>query len=149
MAPNIHQTDTISVPEAAKVSGLGESTIRRLIEAHEINATRDSRKRVWISRESLMGHLATSTKAQRGGGVPTQIRSSTTKVTPNDAVAASLEAQVSILKESVSHERELNRELRERVRILEGQLTQHMAEMRALLSGKSEGLLSLKKWFGK
>ena len=40
-------------------------------------------------------------------------------------------------------------ELKLHLRELERERSQHLAEMRTLLSGKSEGILSVKRWLGK
>jgi hypothetical protein len=67
--------------------------------------------------------------------------SSPSMVPPSDALKIALDA--------LDRERKINDELRLQIRSLEQERTQHIAEMRALLTGKNEGLLSVKKWFGK
>jgi uncharacterized protein (DUF305 family) len=59
------------------------------------------------------------------------------------------ETALKIALEALEHERRVNADLRTQVKELERERTQHMAEMRALLTGKNEGLLSVRKWFGK
>jgi excisionase family DNA binding protein len=149
MTPTFDHGDTISVPEASRLSALGESTIRRLIESKEIDALRDSKKRIWVSKESLMKHLATSRQAPRSINGASKLSVQPPQAINGAAIVATLEEQIRILKEALSYEKELSKEFRTQIRVLESERTQHLAEMRALLSGKNEGLLSIKRWIGK
>jgi hypothetical protein len=93
--------------------------------------------------QDLMGYLA-----QQGPETHRTVRGASAREVSLPSMAPSSDA-LKIALEALSRERQINDELRSHVRSLEQERGQHIAEMRALLSGKSEGLLSLKKFFGK
>jgi predicted site-specific integrase-resolvase len=134
---------TLTLPEAARMAGCSTTTLRRWLSNGIVEGGKNQSGDWRVAEQSLRVYLSTatpSTKATRcvqgASGSETQITMEATEL-------------VIELRESLSRERKVNDDLRSQIRNFEQERTQHLAEMRALLSGKSEGLLSLKKWFGK
>jgi hypothetical protein len=96
-----------------------------------------------VTNEALMTYLARS-----GPETHRAVRGASARESPKPPMTASSDG-LKIALEALDRERKINDELRVQVRSLEQERNQHIAEMRALLSGKSEGLLSLRKFFGK
>jgi DNA-directed RNA polymerase alpha subunit len=96
-----------------------------------------------VTAHDLMGYLA-----KQGPETHRPVKGASAREVPVPSMAPSSDA-LKIALEALSRERQINDELRTQVRSLEQERNQHIAEIRALLSGKSEGLLSLKKFFGK
>jgi excisionase family DNA binding protein len=136
-------SETLSVSQAAKRAAVSPSTIRRWIDSGAIKHSTSSEGWRLITAQDLMGYLS-----QHGPETPRIVRGASAREAPVVSTGATGEA-LKIALEALDRERKINDELRAQVRSLEQERTQHIAEMRALLSGKSEGLLSIKKWFGK
>lgn len=144
----------VAMGEATRLSEKSEATIRRLIERKLVEARKDSNGRYQISRQSLMGHLVTSspgssTRTSRSGGVVQRSspRASTLATPPqDDAVTSALREQIATMKEQMAREQRLSDELRIQVKELEKERTQHLAEMRAMLSSSESKAQSISQW---
>ncbi len=145
----------ISVQEAAKMSGKGVTTIRRLIEKGTVEAKRDDTGQYWINEASFRNYLVTDARPGKSSSserLDTKQRGQGLEGPHGHQSVFELDTMkllLATLQEQLSREQRKNDELQDQIRALEGERTQHLAEMRALLSGKSEGILSIKRWLGK
>lgn len=127
--------------EASRLVAKAESTVRAWVRSGQVRAWRDNDGWWCIDRDSLLGHAAgvVSTKGAERGAVPRRGAQADPFVPPQPTPSER------ILAEALERERRINDELRGRVRDLEQERTQHMAEMRALLSKDlkdKDGILS-------
>jgi predicted site-specific integrase-resolvase len=127
----------ILLTEAAKIVGKAPATLRRLINDGRIASTKDSQGRNRVRREDVIAYYAMMSDqaliCDRAGASHT------------DSMINALRDQITILTQTVDREREENKELRVRIREMEQERTQHLAEMRAILSKDSqskEGVIS-------
>jgi hypothetical protein len=127
----------ILLTEAAKIVGKAPATLRRLINDGRIASTKDSQGRNRVRREDVIAYYAMMSDqaliSDRAGASHT------------DSMINALRDQITILTQTVDREREENKELRVRIREMEQERTQHLAEMRAILSKDSqskEGVIS-------
>ncbi len=145
----------ISVQEAAKMCGKGVTTIRRMIEKGTVEAQKDDTGQYWIDETNFRNHLVTDARPGRAPvteKVDTKQRGHVSEASSGHLSIAELETMkvlLSMLQEQLAREQRRNDELQDHIRELERERTQHLAEMRALLLGKSEGILSIKRWLGK
>jgi hypothetical protein len=127
----------------------GQTTIRDWIKTGTVRAHRNVMGHWMIDRDSLLAHASregTSDGPRRVGGA--SVKSSEPPPHPHPESVPSLsDALIHELKDEIAHLRLLLKEERERSKVLEAERTQHMAEMRALLSGKNDNLLS--RWLRK
>lgn len=129
-------SDQILLTEAAKLVGKAPATLRRLINDGRIQSTKDSQGRNRVRREDVIAFYAIMEGERaipdRAGAVH------------EDHLTRALRDQIAILTQTVDREREENKELRARLREVDQERTQHLAEMRALLSKESskDGVLS-------
>lgn len=133
------------------MTGRPQSTIRDWMRKGLIQGERDEKGRWLLNRVTVITAATTAPTAARTVKAQLQQRASTAPTTDVSIVANSTnEKYIESLHETVLREREENKELRTRIRELEQERTQHMAEMRALLSkdisGK-DGILS--RWIRK
>jgi len=138
-------THEVSLPEAAAMIERGQTTIREWLQEGLLRARKDARGRWLIERDSLLARAAvegTYGGRQRAGAAgASSVRSRTSHAEPTSdgtELIATLRTENDYLKQ-------LLREERERCRRLEEERTQHLAEMRALLSkdsGGKDGVLS-------
>ena len=136
----------LTVAQAAQMSGLSPSTLKRRITTQAL-AARYSATGTWlIERSDLMAFLATSepSKAVQGTGA----RSGATSVVSSD------QAVIEHLTRSLERERQLNadlqrtsEDLRVQNRELQGEVLKLSAEMLAILKGEGQGMLS--RWLRK
>jgi hypothetical protein len=132
----------LTMAEASKLVGKAESTVRAWVRTQQVNAWQDTAGWWRIDRNSLLSHAASAATAKgndRGAGTRQGAQSDLTSYpqpTPSER----------ILTEALERERRLNDELRARLSVMENERTQHMAEMRAMLSkdgsGGKDGVLS-------
>jgi len=132
----------LTMAEASKLVGKAESTVRSWVRSQQVSAWQDAAGWWRIDRNSLLAHAAATASSKgtdRGGGVRHGAQfeaSSYPQPTPSER----------ILTEALERERRLNDELRDRLTAMENERTQHMAEMRALLSkdgnGGKDGVIS-------
>lgn len=145
---------TLTMKEAVKLSGKSEATLRRLISQKEVSARKDLDGRYVIAEESLRHYLVT--KAQ-----PPQVATGSSRHGASsrgrdvgdgahgggrdEGVVTALRDLIAQLREDLERERRRADTLETRLIASQAERTQHMAEMRALLSrdgaGK-EGVLS-------
>jgi hypothetical protein len=132
----------LTMAEASKLVGKAESTVRAWVRTQQVSAWQDAAGWWRIDRNSLLSHAAAAVTAKGGdrGGTLRQGAQSDPSTYPQSTPSER------ILSEALERERRLNDELRARLLSLENERTQHMAEMRALLSkdgnGGKEGVLS-------
>jgi len=133
-------THELTLPEASAMIERGQTTVREWVQERLVTARKDPRGRWLIERDSLLARAAieaSPTARTRPGAtsVPTpRARASLAQqqAEPSSEVTSLLRAENEYLKQ-------LLREERERCRRLEEERTQHMAEMRAMLSKDSSG----------
>lgn len=137
---------SLTVAQAAKMSGLSPSTLKRRITTKSLPA-RYSTTGTWlIERADLMAFLAGHEPSTVGQG--TAARSGATTVVSSD------QAISDHLSRSLERERQLNadlqrvnEELRAQNKELQGEVLKLSAEMLALLKGEGKGMLS--RWLRK
>jgi len=125
--------DTLTVSQAAKASGKSVSTIRRWIDEGFLKATKTTEGWRLISHNELMVALSKLTHETPSGerhAKPTP----TISTLGGSSTVAVLEQALKREREAVEREQRLNDELRSQIRELDRERTQHLAEMRALLS---------------
>jgi Helix-turn-helix domain len=130
-------SDQLLLADAAKLVGKAPATLRRLVNDGRIESTKDSHGRNRVRREDVIAYYA-STSDQP----PVHDRAG---AQGSDPMVCALRDQIAILAQTVDREREENRELRQRLREMEQERSQHLAEMRALLSkdaSSKDGVLS-------
>lgn len=145
-------TASISLTEASRRANVSTTSVRRWITSGKLKASKTQGDEWVIDPDDLHLFLI----RQSGGQVPPTSprpfggkRTGATTVPPTvsptvgggDGYAEALKEA----REALSRERRINDELRARVTALEQERTQHMAEMRALLSkdaASKEGVLS-------
>lgn len=140
---------TVTMTEASVMVGRPPSTIRDWLKKGLIRGEQDSKGRWLLDRVMVVAAAATAPTAARA------VASHTSTASPGMLTAAStaestVARYIDSLQETVDREREENKELRDRVRQLEQERTQHIAEMRALLSKDSNGKNGvLSRWIRK
>lgn len=138
---------TLTVALAAKHAGVSSSTIRRWMDSGNLTYSTTAEGWRTVRQDDLLAYLS------RQGTTPHRaVTGATSRQVPTPSMAPHHETQSDALKialTSLEHERRVNEELRTRIKDFEKERTQHLAEMRALLNGKNEGLLSIKRWLGK
>lgn len=138
----------LTLSEAAKAVSRGTNTVRDWVKNGNVHAKRNALGHWLIERDSLLSYAANegSTEGPRRprGAEALTHRAPTAGFTVthggvgNDALVRAQEREIDLL-------RQLLKEERERCKKLEEERTQHLAEMRALLSKDStgkEGVLS-------
>lgn len=131
---------TLSLHDAAKSLNVGITTLRSWCQSGKIKAQKTNQGSWIIERQSLMGYIAT--KSSDTHPTPTlRLTKSSVAKTPNTSPRIGSDKVQEVLSEALRREREigddLRRQLRDtnaRIQSLEEERTQHMAEMRALLS---------------
>jgi hypothetical protein len=127
-------SDHVLLTDAAKLVGKAPATLRRLVNDGRIPSTKDTQGRNRVRREDVIAYYAAM---DEGHTIPDRAGAM-----HEDNLTRALRDQITILTHTVDREREENRELRQRMREMEQERTQHLAEMRALLSkGKEGGLM--------
>ena len=119
----------LSLSEAALQSGKSETSIRNWLKSNLIKGQRGSDGCWKIERTSLFAHLS---------GLPQKSERSAPKVrgygAESDQTSPQSEPLTLAYREALERERRINDELRSQIKDLEKERTQHLAEMRALLS---------------
>jgi hypothetical protein len=144
----------VGMTEATQLADKSEATIRRLIERKLVEARKDQNGRYQIVRLSLMGYLASSsspasTKASRSGVTSARTLSKASPfvtASSDEGVIVALREQIANFKDQLNREQRLNDELRVQVKDLEREKTQHLAEMRAMLSSSESKAQSVSQW---
>jgi Helix-turn-helix domain len=134
----------LTVAQAAQMSGLSASTLKRRITTQAL-AARYSATGTWlIERSDLMAFLATSEPTMGSQRTPARLGAT--------SVAGSEQVVIEHLTRSLERERQLNadlqrasEDLRSQNRELQGQLMKFAAEMQAIMSKETDGKLS--RWF--
>lgn len=139
--------DLLTIREAAQMSGLSVSTLKRRITAQLLPAQYSDAGTWLVQRDDLRAFLAVhepvkvvQVSDQRRGA-----SSVTEPVVVQDIVQNSVVTDH--LRQSLDHERGVNAELREQVKGLQSENLKLNAEIRALLKGEGKGMLS--RWFTK
>jgi predicted site-specific integrase-resolvase len=145
-------TDLIPLSEASRMLGLGVTTIRSWCQLGKVDCKRSSNAQWLINLDSARALLATSKPGASAGhrmALKNTVRGKVTAEAqkseePNGGVS---EEHVRDLREALTHERKTSDELRAQNRELQSQLVKLSAEMQALLSRETDGMLS--RWFRK
>lgn len=135
---------TVSLSEASRLLSKPENTIREWIKTQKLQAHRDSRGRWLIHRHDLMAFVVTKGSAEGRLGA-TSNSSSKVRAHEQGTTESSNGRYVRSLEDSLDRERRINDELRAKIAVMEQERTQHLAEMRALLSkdqSQNEGIIS-------
>lgn len=133
---------TVTLSEAATMTGRPQSTIRDWLKKGFIEGQQDAKGRWQLDRVTVVAAAATAPTAARAVARQLQQHSTATGIATSPAVGAvdpTAARYIDSLQETVLREREENKELRARIRELEQERTQHLAEMRALLSKDLRG----------
>lgn len=144
---------TVTISEAATMTGRPPSTIRDWLKKGVILGNQDVKGRWLLDRVTVVAAAATAPTAARA--IVSQLHqpgaaAPTVALTAGSAADPTVAKYIDSLQETVAREREENKELRGRIRELEQERTQHLSEMRALLSKETsnkEGVLS--RWIRK
>jgi hypothetical protein len=141
----------LTLGDAAKAVGRGMTTVREWVKSGHVRAKRNTLGHWLIERDSLLayasGEGAVEGPRRRRGAEALPARGSSEAPTAPLGIPTA-EALIRSLEREIEHLRRLLDEERERSRLLESERTQHMAEMRALLSREQkEGAVS--RWFRK
>jgi len=144
MTKAVHSTVamTVTLSEAATMTGRPQSTIRDWLKKGVIEGKQDAKGRWQLDRITVVAAAATAPTAARAVASQLQQRSVATGTGTSTTVGAvdpTAARYIDSLQETVLREREENKELRARIRELEQERTQHLAEMRALLSKDLSG----------
>jgi hypothetical protein len=131
MLEDQYMSDQLLLTEAARIVGKAPATLRRLVNDGRIPSTKDVQGRNRVRREDVIAYYATTSEQNP---IPDRAGAS-----HSDPMLGALRDQIAILVQTVDREREENRELRQRLREMEQERTQHLAEMRAMLSRDSNG----------
>lgn len=137
---------------ASKLVARGQTTVRDWIKNGNIQASRNNLGHWLIDRNSLLAFASSegaATGPRRVAGATSQPAEAPPRPHSEAEPRGHSEELVQALRGQISLLQELLKEERERIHKLESERTQHLAEMRALLNGKNEGLLSIKRWLGK
>lgn len=135
-------TSELTLGEAAKAVSRGTTTVRDWVKNGHIRAKRNTLGHWIIERDSLLAYAAgegavEGPRRPRGAEAHLSRASSEGTTAPNGG--GSVEALIRAQEREIEHLREMLRDERERCRKLEEERTQHLAEMRALLSKDSSG----------
>ena len=141
------EATTVSLAEASRLLAKPENTIREWIKSSKLQAFRDVRGRWLIKRHDLMAFIATKASSEPRSGASSNGESKA-RANVEASTVGSTERYVRSLENSLERERRLNDELRTKIQGLEQERTQHLAEMRAILSkDQRDGVVS--RWFRK
>ena len=140
-------TSELTLGEAAKAVTRGTNTVRDWVKNGHVRAKRNTMGHWLIERDSLLSYASNEGSVEgprrpRGAEAHPHRASTVAATVPqgggsNDALVRAQEREIDLL-------RQLLHEERERCKKLEEERTQHLAEMRAVLSrdGGKEGVLS-------
>lgn len=132
-------TREVSLPEAAAMIERGQTTIREWLQEGLLRARKDGRGRWLIERDSLLARAAVEASATVRARVgAASVPSARPRTSLSEPTTEGSEL-VATLRAENEHLKQLLREERERCRKLEEERTQHLAEMRALLSKEATG----------
>jgi|GEM_PF-4307499 len=139
--------ELLTIREAAQMSGLSASTLKRRITA-ELLPARYTDAGTWVvQRSDLLAFLAVH-EPVKVAQVSDQRRGASSVTGPmTDHGVAQSGPVTDHLRQSLDHERGVNAELREQVKGLQSENLKLNAEIRALLKGEGKGMLS--RWFTK
>jgi len=142
------EPSVVSLSEASRLLSKPENTIREWIKTLKLPAQRDPRGRWIIRRSDLMAFIVTRSSTEGRPGATSKAAPkvlSSSEGSTEVSVEPSAGRYVRSLEDSLDRERRINDELRAKITTMEQERTQHMAEMRAMLSrdgGGKEGVLS-------
>lgn len=132
-------THEVSLPEAAAMIERGQTTIREWLQEGLLRARKDARRRWLIERDSLLARAAIeATPVGRARVGAASVASARPRSSLPEPTSEGSEL-VATLRAENDHLKQLLRDERDRCKKLEDERTQHLAEMRALLSKDSSG----------
>ncbi len=156
---NSQSDDRVTLAEAARTVGKAATTIRRLVDLGTLSTTRDETGKHYVRRQDVINHYAVRAHtansqpvtADRGprSGASASSSQSVASATSGEigrltATIEGQQAQIVLLRDMLERERASVEDLRKQVAAFERERAQQIAEMRALVEGKT-GLLSLKR----
>ena len=142
------EPSAVSLSEASRLLSKPENTIREWIKTSKLPAHRDSRGRWLIRHHDLMAFIVTKSSVEGRSGATSNTGSKARthdQLSTEPSTETSNTRYVRSLEDSLERERRINDELRARLAGMEQERTQHLAEMRALLSkdaASKDGVLS-------
>lgn len=135
----------VSLPEAATMAGVSQSTIRRWLDGGHLKATKNARGEWEISHHALRAYLATEVSRRppkKASGVsPTGGHQEGFTEAATEALRMARE-RIADLEKSLERERKMADELRGENRALTAEIVKLSREMQALLSGPGAGAIS-------
>lgn len=150
------QPEWITLTQASREFGRTRQAIEKLVKEGKIECRPMGQKQTrHIHRPTLLMRYAGQAvqPERRAPAEPdTNLRNQPSLVLETITLKAECNRLAELLRrveEQLMETKKERDELRLHLRELERERTQHLAEMRTLLSGKSEGLLSVKRWLGK
>ena len=132
-------SDPIPLSEAARLVGKTPGALRRLVNEGRLHGLKDTQGRHLVRKEEVIAHYAITHRSGASAD-RSEDRSS-------DPLVQALRDQVAILRSAVDQDRIEKAELRTQNRELQSQLVKIAAEMQAILSKETDGMLS--RWFRK
>lgn len=118
--------EKVLLSDAATRLGKSPTTIRKLVNSGKIQASKDAQGRHWVSMLEAQTYYAMK-------GIPRTGASRSQERDEHENITLLLE-QNKRIERALEREERINDELRNQIRDYERERTQHMAEMRALLS---------------
>lgn len=145
-------TEALTVATAARYAGVSASTIRRWMDSGSLEFRSTSQGHRTTSKEALMRCLSRQSHAPHRAVGGATARHSHEAVMEGSTVGSHGrgEGQADALRialEALAHERRMAEDLRTQNRELQSQLVKLAAEMQAVLSRETDGMLS--RWFRK
>lgn len=132
-------THEVSLPEAAAMIERGQTTIREWLQEGLLRARKDTRGRWLIERDSLIARAALeATPVSRPRAGAASVSTARPRASLGEPTSEGSQL-IATLRAENDHLKQLLREERERCTKLEEERTQHLAEMRAMLSRDGNG----------
>jgi len=139
--------EKLTIGEAAKRYTVSPSAIRRLIDSGKVKSTKDAAGRHMVLAGELTGELSRRVPGSRSGaqtGKGSSDRSGKAAGEPAGDLNVTTDRYLRAIETALDHERRVSEDLRTQNRELQSQLVKLAAEMQALLSKETDGMLS--KW---
>lgn len=141
----------VSLNEAARMVGKGESTVRLWLKNGVVRGRKDTNGCWIVERNSLISYVAVEAEKKPQRRIAGAIAHSTSSAMATATGDTSAEL-VATLRDALTRERALVDEFRRRIEALEARNVelerergQHISEMRAILTKDTEGKVS--RWF--
>ena len=119
-------SEKVLLSDAATRLGKSPTTLRKLVNSGKIQASKDSQGRHWVTMLEAQAYYAIKS-APRAGASRSHERD-------DDETVLLMREHNKRIERALEREERINDELRNQIRELERERTQHLAEMRTLLS---------------